>query len=219
VCIQMRHPRDRSLRAGGPIALLVIVFGGAAMAQNASPFAFLFGGAPWEGRSAYTPGPAYAPTPYGGYQPGPYGYSPLPDYYAPREYKAPRLHRSRRHLVEMEKRALEPSSPQEIMAAIEAARGGDGPLGPFLKDPTLRPGDVVVTTKGFMVFRGEEGQSHRESDFVTVANASGLVAKRKTLISLEKASRLTPGKSLRAEAKRAHPPTPELASSQTARGQ
>jgi hypothetical protein len=80
------------------------------------------------------------------------------------------------------------------MAAIEAAKGGEGPLGPFLNHPTLRAGDVVVTAKGFMMFRGEESQSHRETDFVSIANPSGLAANKKALISLESASHLTPRK-------------------------
>src|SRR3954466_12450837 len=100
------------------------------------------------------------------------------------------------------------------MAAIEAAKGGEGPLGPFLNDPTLRAGDIVVTTKGFMVFHGEESQSHRETDFVSIANASGLAGNKKTLISLERASHLTPPrKPLGAEARRSRNPAPEIASS------
>src|SRR3954451_16944118 len=94
------------------------------------------------------------------------------------------------------------------------AKGGEGPLGPFLNDPTLRAGDVVVTTKGFMMFRGEESQSHRETDFVSIANASGLAANKKTLISLERARHLTPPKQLGAEARRRmRNPSPEVASS------
>jgi hypothetical protein len=216
---QMNCHRKRVLRSRGFLAISAIAFAGAATAQTASPFAFLFGGSPWEGRSAYAPGPLHPSSPYGGYQPSPYGYSSVPDYYEPYEYQPPRVRRWHRPPVQVEKRASEPSSPKENIAAIEAAKGGDGPLGPFLKDPTLRAGDVVVTTKGFMVFRGEEGQSHRESDFVSIANASGPVANKKTLVSLEKASRLTPRKPLGAEAKRANPPSPEFASSRTARKQ
>jgi hypothetical protein len=85
------------------------------------------------------------------------------------------------------------------MAAIEAAKGGEGPLGPFLNDPTLRAGDVVVTTKGFMMFRGEESQSHRQTDFVSIAHASGLAANKKTLISLERASHLWCGSKANAQ--------------------
>jgi hypothetical protein len=101
------------------------------------------------------------------------------------------------------------------MAAMKAVKPGKGPLGPFLNDPTLRVGDVVVTTKGLMVYRGGGGLSHHESDFVGVSNASGLVANKQTLISLEKASRLTPQKPLGVETKPSRRPAPEVASSAT----
>jgi hypothetical protein len=103
------------------------------------------------------------------------------------------------------------------MAAIKAVKPGKGPLGPFLNDPTLRAGDVVVTTKGLMVYRGDGGHSHSASEFVSVASASGLVANKQTLISLEKASRLTPQKPLGAETKPSRQRAPEVASSATAK--
>jgi hypothetical protein len=162
-----------------------------------------------EGRSAYVPAPSYAPAPsYGyGYTPS-YGYSALPGYSDPYNRDVD---------GEGQLRPSEPAhygpSPEEVMAAIKAVKGGKGPLGPFVNDPTLRSGDVVVTTKGLMVYRGGGGPPHRESDFVSVSNASGLVANRQTLISLEKASRLTPHKPLGVEAKRSRKPAPELASS------
>ena len=51
----------------------------------------------------------------------------------------------------------------------------DGPLGRFLRDSTLRPGDVVATTSGLMVYRGAGGKRHKESDFasVTAVKTSG----------------------------------------------
>jgi hypothetical protein len=215
------------LKAGGKGALnkrtlvaavAVLSFAGAASAQSANPFAFLFGGgAPREGRSAYVPAPAYVPPPsYGGSyasRPNPYGYSSLPGYsepdYAPRQLRRPH---PRSAPVE---RAHQDQSPKDVMAAIKSIKTGKGPLGPFVNDPTLRAGDVVVTAKGLMVYRGDGGPSHRESDFVSVSNASGLVANRQTLISLEKASRLTPQKPLGVEAKPSRRPAPEVASSAT----
>ena len=104
--------------------------------------------------------------------------------------------------------SLPPNPERDRNLACSPARG------PFLNDPTLRAGDVVVTTKGFMMFRGEESQSHRQTDFVIIANASGLAANKKTLISLERASHLTPPKQLGAEARRRmRNPAPEVASS------
>jgi hypothetical protein len=199
------------------LALVAAVsFAGGASAQSSNPFAFLFGGSPHEGRSAYGPAPGYAPAPgyvpapsYG-YGPRPYGYSGLPGYSDPYDNERPPEHRP----GEFGEVPHGPS-PKEVMAAIKAVKPGKGPLGPFLNDPTLRAGDVVVTAKGLMVYRGDGGPSHRESDFVSVSNASGLVANRQTLISLEKASRLTPQKPLGVEAKPSRRPAPEVASSAT----
>jgi hypothetical protein len=200
------------------LALLAgVSFAGAAAAQGANPFAFLFGGSPNEGRSAYAPapgyapGPRYVPAPSYGYGPRSYGYSALPGYAAdPYDDARP----GDRPPGDLEAVPHGPT-PQEVMAAIKAVKPGKGPLGPFVNDPTLRAGDVVVTTKGLMVYRGGGGPSHRESDFVSVSNASGLIANRQTLISLEKASRLTPHKPLGIEAKSSRRPAPEVASSAT----
>jgi hypothetical protein len=194
-------------------ALAAASFAGTAAAQSDNPFAFLFGGAPREGRSAYQPAPSYVPAPTYGYGRRGYGYSALPGYSDPYGYEpgsdVPR--------PEIEAAPAPGQSPKEVMAAIKAVKPGKGPLGPFINDPTLRPGDVVVTTKGLMVYRGGGGPSHRENDFVTVANASGLVANKQTLISLEKASRLTPQKPLGAEVKPSRKPPREVATSATVR--
>jgi hypothetical protein len=207
----------RARSASTLLALLAgVSFAGAAAAQGANPFAFLFGGSPNEGRSAYAPAPAYAPgpryvpAPSYGYGPRSYGYSALPGYADPYDDARPRdrLHGDLEAVPHGQ-------TPQEVMAAIKAVKPGKGPLGPFVNDPTLRAGDVVVTTKGLMVYRGGGGPSHRESDFVSVSNASGLIANRQTLISLEKASRLTPQKPLGVEAKSSRRPAPEMASSAT----
>lgn len=53
-----------------------------------------------------------------------------------------------------------------------------GPMGRFLRDPSLRRGDIVVTTQGLMVFRGSAGARHSERDFVPVAKAGSLVNRR-----------------------------------------
>lgn len=206
-------------RAGRPLCrgillatLAAVSFAGTAAAQSDNPFAFLFGGSPREGRSAYQPAPPYVPAPAYGYGGRSYGYSALPGFSDPYGHEPGREYGPRPELE-----ALPPpgQSPQEVMAAIKALKPGKGPLGPFINDPTLRPGDVVVTTKGLMVYRGGGGPSHREGDFVTVANASGLVANKQTLISLERASRLTPQKPLGAEIKPSRKPPREVATSTT----
>jgi hypothetical protein len=191
-----------------------------ASAQN--PFAFLFGGSPapqvrqappsearWfpgpdprsmamrEGRSAYAPGP------------GPDRSAGLPGY---REWSEPRPFRPRPHAVSLEP-VHSSKSPKEVMAAIEAVKPGHGPLGPFVNDPTLRAGDVVVTTKGLMVFRGAGGHTHSERDFVSLSNASGLVpGSRQTLISLESANRMGPQGTASAEPKLPRPNASEVVS-------
>jgi Protein of unknown function (DUF2865) len=56
-------------------------------------------------------------------------------------------------------------------------------------DPTLRPGDIVVTKDGPMVFKGPEQAQHRTSDFVPAGDDKGLPAGvRKTLADM----RVTP---------------------------
>ena len=198
-----------------------VLFAGSAAAQSANPFAFLFGGAPQEGRSAYSPSPPYArPETIPGYSSLP-GFSD-PSIYEPRRLRHPhpraiyqeqsRPHR-RAHLRPLEHKD-HGQSAKEVMAAIEAVKPGKGPLGPFLNDPTLRAGDIVVTTHGLMVFRGADRHSHTESEFVTIANASRLIeAKKKMLISLQTASRLTPQKPLRARTLASPAPASEVVSS------
>jgi hypothetical protein len=213
-----RIPGAKQARSASTVLALVagVSVAGAAAAQSANPFAFLFGGSPDEGRSAYAPapgyapGPRYVPAPSYGYGPRSYGYSALPGYSDPYDGERP----GERRPGEFERVPHGPT-PQEVMAAIKAVKPGKGPLGPFVNDPTLRAGDVVVTTKGLMVYRGGGGLSHHESDFVSVSNASGLVANRQTLISLEKASRLTPHKPLGVETKKSRRAAPEVASSAT----
>jgi hypothetical protein len=70
---------------------------------------------------------------------------------------------------------------------------GKGPLGAFLNDPTLRAGDVVVTPKGLMVYRGNGGSVHANKEFVGLAKARTLdKSERRILASIEKANRLAP---------------------------
>ncbi len=63
-----------------------------------------------------------------------------------------------------------------------------GPLGQFLRDPTLKRGDVVATSRGLMVFRGASGRSHQASDFVALSSGARHAAgNRADLAALEKA--------------------------------
>jgi hypothetical protein len=55
--------------------------------------------------------------------------------------------------------------------------GGDGAGNAKIdvhSDPTLRPGDIVVTGNGAMVFKGGKGNAHQRSEFTPVANGGRL---------------------------------------------
>ncbi len=80
-------------------------------------------------------------------------------------------------------RAMEESGKPE---KVEPPPVGAGPLGPFLNDPTLRSGDVVVTSEGLMVFRGRSGSSHSPRDFASLAKAG---SKTGQLAAIERANR------------------------------
>jgi hypothetical protein len=69
----------------------------------------------------------------------------------------------------------------------------EGPLGRFLRDPSLRRGDVVATPNGLMVFQGRAGStSHRPSDFAPVASAGVGGARRADLLTLDRTVRSSP---------------------------
>ena len=80
-------------------------------------------------------------------------------------------------------RAFEESGKPE---KVEPPPMGAGPLGPFLNDPTLRSGDVVVTSEGLMVFRGRGGSRHSPRDFASLARAG---SKNSQLAAIERANR------------------------------
>ena len=80
-------------------------------------------------------------------------------------------------------RAIEENGKPE---KVEPPPVGAGPLGPFLNDPTLRVGDVVVTTDGLMVYRGGGGSSHSPRDFASLARAG---SKNSQLAAIERANR------------------------------
>jgi len=80
-------------------------------------------------------------------------------------------------------RAIEESGKPD---KVEPPPVGAGPLGPFLNDPTLRSGDVVVTTEGLMVYRGGGGSRHSPRDFASLARAG---SKNSQLAAIERANR------------------------------
>ena len=112
-------------------------------------------------------------------------FAPPPPLYQPGlERRAPPLRRPPEHAITP--RRIQPVdakpekyAPPEVMP---------GPLGQFLRDPTLRRGDVVATSKGLMVFLGQGGSRHSERDFVALSNAAGFTAGNKAnLVALERA--------------------------------
>lgn len=67
-----------------------------------------------------------------------------------------------------------------------------GPLGPFLRDPTLRRGDVVVTTEGLKVFTGQGGGQHAQGDFLALAHAGRFAAGNSSVLAaIDRANRFS----------------------------
>lgn len=67
-----------------------------------------------------------------------------------------------------------------------------GPLGPFLLDPTLRRGDVVVTSDGLKVFTGQGGSQHAAADFSGLAHASRFAAGNSSVLAaIDRANRFS----------------------------
>ena len=65
-------------------------------------------------------------------------------------------------------------------------KGSSGSLEDFVADATLQNGDVVVTDKGFRVFKG--GDAPAERNFVPISDGWGKPRLRRTLNDMEKAS-------------------------------
>jgi hypothetical protein len=74
--------------------------------------------------------------------------------------------------------AVKSSSPskdykQRAMAPAEGVPVGA--IAHFVEDPTLRPGDVVVTPRGFLVYRGSKGQRDARA-FEPLSQRMGVIA-------------------------------------------
>lgn len=162
--------RARYAPAAALAALLaaspMVVLSGPASAQ--SLFEALFG------RSAQQPAPAplYAPPA-----------SPYPEFGRTQRATPKRVAREPRR----EPRREAAAKPRPYVAPETMP----GPLGRFLRDPSLRQGDIVATADGLMVFRGSAGSRHSPRDFVPIAKAGSLVAgkSRTELAKLDGATR------------------------------
>lgn len=164
-----------------------------ASAQNF--FEMLFGGARFEGRSAYQPEPARQNTlpgygrqstpPTYGRQSGA-GYGTL-DPNDPRLHRAIIRHRAAAKPMARKKNLVAETAGSSVknVAVVATADAPRGSIPYFLKDKTLRAGDVVVTDKGFLVFQGGE---HTARAFVAINNSGSRKGDRSSLLALEQAS-------------------------------
>jgi hypothetical protein len=59
----------------------------------------------------------------------------------------------------------------------------DGVTAAFLKDETLRPGDIVILREGAHVFTGERGRQHRRSEFDPASRSARLDRKTRALLA------------------------------------
>ncbi len=58
----------------------------------------------------------------------------------------------------------------------------DGAAAAFLKDETLRPGDIVVLPEGAQVFTGVRGERHHKRDFAPASGSTRLDRKTRALL-------------------------------------
>lgn len=81
-----------------------------------------------------------------------------------------------------------------------SCNGGDGMgLGriDIKDDPTLKPGDMVATGSGIVVFRGDRALPHADADFVAARNDGKLPASlRRQVEAIEMASDMSPASSV-----------------------
>lgn len=73
-------------------------------------------------------------------------------------------------------------------------KNGENPRNAIMADPTLRPGDAVMTASGISVFEGEPGVTpHAPSDFVSLAQAQTMPPEaRARLQTLDRNHRRSP---------------------------
>lgn len=102
----------------------------------------------------YNPSPAF-------YNPNPAGSGPSRVEYAP----APKRHTHHKAAAVIQHEEAGKPGPYEPPIA------GAGPLGPFINDPTLRKGDIVVTSLGLRVFQGPRSEAHAAREFIALENA------------------------------------------------
>ncbi|MFL5182731.1 MAG: hypothetical protein ACJ8CQ_19670 [Microvirga sp.] len=99
------------------------------------------------------------------------------------------------------------TTPSPARPLPRPVAAGSDPIAPLLRDPTLRPGDIVAFPDGLRVFKGDRALPHRADTFESVEH-SRLVSKasRKAVLALTRTV-ADPGK----EARRYLPSAPSSA--------
>jgi hypothetical protein len=111
--------------------------------------------------------------------------APLPDPYA-RPLRRQRMQaraalRARARYVALPK----PEAAETKPVKVERPSGPFDPRAALLRDPTLRPGDIVILPEGPRVFKGESGSKHRMSDFEDVSRSRAVSTKtRRDLMAM-----------------------------------
>ena len=130
--------------------------------------------------AAFTPGAAHACNPiqflFGGCRP-----EPTPQ---PQQSLENMIDRNQGQAVRAKRKpvAAGPARGAKQAAIAPPAGASVGSVAHFAEDKTLRRGDVVVTSEGFLVYRGQSA-AHSRDDFEPLTKA------RDELANLEKASR------------------------------
>ncbi|WP_298965093.1 hypothetical protein [uncultured Methylobacterium sp.] len=129
------------------------------------------------GQPAAAPAPVPAPVPAYG-QPDPYGWAPRS-----RVSAKVRKHRPKIRYVALPKPEAPKPPPRPVAAAPGETLDARTAL---LRDPTLRPGDIVVLPEGPRVFRGDaDDTQHRMSDFEDVRSSKAVDARtRRELLAM-----------------------------------
>lgn len=126
---------------------------------------------------------------------------PAPQFRVVRPQREMRRERQRRLGLRHERRQVGPDAifanrefepiakPRPVRRVKLSEQEARTPLGPFLNDPTLRRGDIVVTREGLRVFDGGPAALHRASSFRPLAQGRHLIASNsKQLAAIEKAN-------------------------------
>ncbi|WP_455989435.1 hypothetical protein [Methylorubrum extorquens] len=74
--------------------------------------------------------------------------------------------------------------PQRSAAAPDLRQYAGDPDAAFMHDSTLRKGDIVITTSGPKVFKGETGERHAAAEFEPAGRSSAVDRKTRKLLAV-----------------------------------